>query len=88
MAITKLEAMFKMITEIENCEKDMKDVAKMILDSVDEIKQANDNSDATWCIEKNVCNTTLNLLNATTNLGKLKKELLDDYVRFKDYEEN
>ena len=88
MAKTELEAISRMITAIENCKDDMRDVADMITRSVDEMKAVNDNSDATIHVEKQVYNTTRNLLIAVLKLDKLKDAMVTDYRKFIDYEEN
>lgn len=88
MAKTELEAISRMITAIENCKDDMRDVADMITRSVDEMKAVNDNSDATIRVENQVYNTTRNLLLAVLKLDKLKDAMVTDYRKFIDYEEN
>lgn len=87
MAKTELEAISKMITAIENCKKDMAAVAQLITSSVDEIKAVNDNSDATKRLEKQVYNSTGNLLRAVLKLDNLKEDMIKDYKKFLDYEE-
>lgn len=88
MAKTELEAMSRMITAIENCKDDMRDVADMITRSVDKTRKDNDYSDATKRVEEQVYNTTRNLLLAVLKLDNLKDDMVFDYRKLMEYEKD